>query len=51
MVTAIIIVTYIWNLYFIKHCWLHILVKLWASICYTIKLMRVLQISDTLEIT
>ena len=49
MVTTIIIVTYIWNLFSIKHYWLHSLVKLWASIA-NFKRMRVLQILDTLEI-
>ena len=47
MVTAIIIVTYIWNLFSIKHHWLYILVKEWASIA-NIKHMRVLKILDTL---
>ena len=32
MVTTSMIVTYIWNLYSIKHYWLHILVKFRASI-------------------
>ena len=49
MVTTIIIVTYIWNLFSIKRYWLHSLFKLWASIA-NIKRMRVLQIVDTLEI-
>ena len=49
MVTTIMIVTYIWNLFFIEHYWLHSLVKFWASIA-NIKRMRVLQILDTLEI-
>ena len=49
MVTTIMIVTYIWNLFSIKHYWLHIWIKLWASIA-KIKQMRVLQILDTLEI-
>ena len=48
-VTTIMIVTYIWNLFSIKHFWLHSLVKFWASIA-NIKRMRVLQILDTLEI-
>ena len=48
MVTTIIIVTYIWNLFSIKHYWLHNLVKFWASIA-NIKSMRVLQILNTLE--
>ena len=48
MVTTIIIVTYIWNLFFIKHYWLHNLVKCWVSIA-NIKSMRVLQILNTLE--
>ena len=43
------IVTYIWKLFSIKHYWLHILVKFWASIA-NIKHMWVLQILDTLEI-
>ena len=49
MVTTIMIVTYIWNWFSIKHHWLHNLVKFWASIA-NIKRMRVLQILDTLEI-
>ena len=49
MVTTIMIVTDIWNLFSIKHYWLHNLVKFWASIV-NIKRTRVLQISDTLEI-
>ena len=49
MVTTIIIVTYIWNLFSITHYWLHSLVKFWASIA-NIERMRVLQILDTLEI-
>ena len=49
MVTTIIIVTYIWNLFCIKHYWMHSLVKFWASIA-NIKRMRVLQIWNTLEI-
>ena len=48
MVTTIMIVTYIWNLFSIKHYWLHSLVKFWASIA-NIKRTRVLQILDTLE--
>ena len=43
------VVTYIWNLFSIKHYWLHILVKCRASIA-NIKCMRFLQIWDTLEI-
>ena len=46
MVTTIMIVTYIWNLFSIKHYWLHIWIKLWAFIA-KIKQMRVLQILDT----
>ena len=49
MVTTIIIVTYIWNLFSIKHYWSHSLVKFGASIA-SIKRMRVLQILNTLEI-
>ena len=49
MVTTIMIVTYIWNLFSIKHYWLHSLVKFGASIA-NIKRTRVLQILDTLEI-
>ena len=49
MVTTIMIVTYIWNLFSIKHYRLHSLVKFWAFIA-NIKHTRVLQISDTLEI-
>ena len=49
MVTTIIIVTYIWNLFCIPHYWLHSLVKFWASIA-NIKRMGGLQILDTLEI-
>ena len=49
MVTTTIIVTYIWNLFSIKHNWLHSLVKFWASIA-NIKRMRVLQIVNTFEI-
>ena len=49
MVTTIMIVTYIWNLFSINHYRLHSLVKFWAFIA-NIKHMRVLQISDTLEI-
>ena len=41
MVTTIMIVTYIWNLFPIKHKWLYILVKFSASIA-NIKCMRVL---------
>ena len=48
MVITIMIVTYIWNLFTIKHYWLHSLVKYWASIA-NIKRTRVLQIWDTLE--
>ena len=39
MVTTIMIVTYIWNLFFIKHNWLHIVIKFWACIA-NIKRMR-----------
>ena len=49
MVTIIMVVTYIWNLFSIKHYRLHNLVKFWAFIA-NIKHMRVLQISDILEI-
>ena len=49
MTTTIMIVTYIWNLFSIKHYWLQSLAKFWASI-FNIKRMRVLQILDTLEI-
>ena len=49
MVTTIMIVTYIWNLFSIKHYCLHSLVKFWAFIA-NIKRTRVLQILDTLEI-
>ena len=49
MVTTIMIVTYLWNLFSIKHYRLHSLVKFWASIA-NIKRTRVLQILDTLEI-
>ena len=49
MVTTIMIVTYIWNLFSIKHYRLHSLVNFLAFIAI-IKHMRVLQISDTLEI-
>ena len=48
MVTTIMIVAYIWNLFSIKHSWL-MLVKFWASIS-NIKRIRVLKILDTLEI-
>ena len=43
------VVTYNRNLFFIKHYWLHVLVKFWASIA-NIKCLRVLQILNTLEI-
>ena len=49
MVTAIMIVIYIWNLFSIKHYWLHSLVKFRPSIA-NIKRVRVLQILDTLKI-
>ena len=49
MVTTIMIVTYIWNLFSIKLYQLHSLAKFWAFIA-NIKHMRVLQILDTLEI-
>ena len=49
MVTTVMIVTYIWNLFSIKHYRLDSLVKFWAFIA-NIKHMRVLQIWDTLEI-
>ena len=49
MVNTIMIITYIWILFFIKHYWLHILVQFWASFA-NVKRMRVLQIFDTLEI-
>ena len=41
MITTIMIVTYIWNLFSIKHNWLHILVKFVASTA-NIKCIRVL---------
>ena len=49
MVTIIMIVTSIWNLFSIKNYWLHSLIKFWACIA-NIKHIRVLQILDTLEI-
>ena len=49
MVTTIMIVAYIWNLFSVKHSWLHSLVRFWASIS-NIKRMRVLKILDTFEI-
>ena len=49
MVTTILIVTNLWNLFSIKHYQLHSLVKFWASIA-NIKRTKVLQILDTLEI-
>ena len=48
MVTNIMTVTYIWNLFSIKHYRLHILVKFGTSIA-NIKHMKALQILDTLE--
>ena len=48
MVATSMIVTYIWNLYSIKHYWLHILVKFRASIA-NIKRSMVLK-NFTLEI-
>ena len=42
MVTNIMAVTYIWNLFSIKHCWLHILVKFGTSIA-NMKYMKILQ--------
>ena len=49
MVTNIMTVTYDWNLFSIKHYWLHILVKFGTSIA-NMKPMKVLQFLDTLEI-
>ena len=49
MVTKIITVTYIWNLFSIKNYWLHILVKFGTSIA-NIERMNAVQILDTLEI-
>ena len=49
MVTTIMIVTYIWNMFSIKHYWLHNLLKFLAFIA-NIKPMRVLNILDTLKI-
>ena len=46
MVTNIIPVTYIWNLFSIKHHWWQILVKLWASIA-NIKRKMFLKFLDT----
>ena len=46
MVTIIILVIYILNLFSIEHHLLHILVKLWASIA-NIMHMMVLKILDT----
>ena len=42
MVTNIMAVTYIWNLFSIKHYWLHILVKFGTSIA-NMKHMKILQ--------
>ena len=42
MVTNIMTVTYIWNLFSIKNYWLHILVKFGASIA-NMKYMKILQ--------
>ena len=41
MVTNIMAVTYIWNLYSINHYWLHILVKFGTSIA-NMKYMKIL---------
>ena len=49
MVTTIMVVAYVWNLFSIKYSWLHSLVKFWASIS-NIERMRVLKVLDTLEI-
>ena len=48
MVTTSMVVTYIWNLYSIKHYWLHILVKFRASIEYNKRTMVLTNL--TLEI-
>ena len=48
MVTTIMIVTYIWNLFSIKHYWLHSLVKFWASIALSV--WGSYKFLDTLEI-
>ena len=48
MVTTIMIVTYIWNLFSIKHYWLHSLVKFWASIALSV--WGSYKILDSLEI-
>ena len=42
MVTNIMAVTHIWNLFSIKHYWLHILVKFGTSIA-DMKYMKILQ--------
>ena len=42
MVTNIVAVTYIWNLFSINHYWLHILVKFGTSIA-NMKYMKILQ--------
>ena len=42
MITNIMAVTYIWNLFSIKHYWLHILVKFGTSIA-NMKYMKILQ--------
>ena len=49
MVTIILVVAYIWNLFSIKHYWIHISVKYWASIS-NIKRMRACKMLITLEI-
>ena len=49
MVTNIMTVTYIWNLFFIKNYWLHFLVKFGTGIA-NIKRMNAFQIWDTLKI-
>ena len=43
MVTNIMAVTYIWNLFSIKHYWLHIFVKIGTSIA-NMKYMKILQL-------
>ena len=48
MVTNIMAGTYIWNLFSMKHYWLHILFKFGTSIA-NIKYIKILQF-DTLEI-
>ena len=43
MVTNIMAVTYIWNLFSIKHYWLHILVKFGTFFIDNMKYMKILQ--------